>query len=79
MGLVEARSYERFTLLAARASGDLHDLFDGLKDSEAGHHALFARIAYERWPRQEVRDRWNALADAEARIVASIEWGPRIH
>jgi tRNA-(ms[2]io[6]A)-hydroxylase len=79
MGLVEARSYERFTLLASRAKGELHDLFDGLKASEAGHHALFTRIAYDRWPRQEVRDRWNALADAEARIVASIEWGPRIH
>ena len=79
MGLIEARSYERFCLLADVASGDLKALFSGLKDSEAGHHALFVKLAYERWPRDEVKRRWQDLTEAEAKIVASTEWGPRIH
>ncbi|MGQ0615197.1 MAG: tRNA isopentenyl-2-thiomethyl-A-37 hydroxylase MiaE [Planctomycetaceae bacterium] len=79
MGLIEARSYERFCLLAEAAAGDLRALYDGLKESEAGHHALFLRIAYDRWPREAVRERWDRLAKAEAAIVAATTWGPRIH
>ncbi len=79
MGLVEARSYERFSLLAEAAAGDLRDLFSSLRDSEAGHHALFLALAYELSPRDEVTARWQALAALEAEIVASTPWGPRIH
>jgi tRNA-(ms[2]io[6]A)-hydroxylase len=79
MGLVEARSYEHFSLLAEAAAGDVQELFRSLKDSEAGHHALFLTIAHEHFPRERVRKRWAELADAEARIVASLAWGPRVH
>jgi len=80
MGLIEARSYEHFCLLAEAApDGDLKELFDGLKDSEAGHHALFIKLAYENWPRGKVQERWDALAEAEAEIVAGIDWGARVH
>ena len=79
MGLIEARSYERFCLLADAADGELAELFASLKDSEAGHHALFLKLAYERWPRDEVKQRWEELTAAEAKIVAATEWGPRIH
>jgi len=79
MGIIEARSYEHFALLAAEAQGELRELYDGLKESEAGHHAFFLKLAYERWPREQVRARWEALAEAEAAIVASIPWGPRVH
>lgn len=79
MALVEARSYERFCLLAAAATGDLRDLYDGLKESEAGHHAFFLKVAYARFPRDEVRTRWEALAAEEARAAAEVPWGSRIH
>lgn len=79
MGLVEARSYEHFSLLAEVATGEVQDLFASLKDSEAGHHALFVTIAHEHFPRERVRKRWAELADAEARIVAALAWGPRVH
>jgi tRNA-(ms[2]io[6]A)-hydroxylase len=79
MGLVEARSYEHFSLLAEAAAGEVQDLFASLKDSEAGHHALFVTIAMEHFPRERVRERWTELAEAEARIVASLAWGPRVH
>jgi len=79
MGLIEARSYERFCLLAEAAEGDLRELFADLKESEAGHHALFLKLAYDRWPREEVKARWEALATAEAEIVAKIPWGSRVH
>jgi hypothetical protein len=40
---------------------------------------MFIGLAYEHWPRDEVRARWDALTDAEAEILAKIEWGPRVH
>ncbi len=79
MGLVEARSFERFSLLADAASGQLAQLYADLRESEAGHHAFFLKLAYGRWPRPEVQACWQALATLEAEIVAGIEWGPRIH
>jgi tRNA-(ms[2]io[6]A)-hydroxylase len=79
MGLVEARSYEHFSLLGEVATGEVRELFASLKDSEAGHHALFLGIAHEHFPRDRVRKRWEELAEAEARIVAALEWGPRVH
>ena len=80
MGIIEARSYEHFCLLAdAATSGDVRDLFASLKDSEAGHHAFFIKLAHEHWPRDDVRERWDALAEREAAILASLEWGPRVH
>ena len=79
MGLIEARSYEHFELLSAAAPGELGQLYEDLKESEAGHHAFFIKVAYEHWPREEVRQRWDELTTAESEILASIEWGPRIH
>jgi tRNA-(ms[2]io[6]A)-hydroxylase len=79
MSLVEARSYERFCLLAAEATGDLKALYEDLKESEAGHHAFFLKLAYERFPRESVRERWAALADEEARVMSGIPFGQRIH
>ncbi|MEE8107018.1 MAG: tRNA isopentenyl-2-thiomethyl-A-37 hydroxylase MiaE [Planctomycetota bacterium] len=79
MGLVEARSFERFSLLAAAASGDLTELYRDLQESEAGHHVLFVKLAYSKFPRDVVQKRWDELATAEAEIVANTPWGPRIH
>jgi tRNA-(ms[2]io[6]A)-hydroxylase len=79
MGLIEARSYERFDLLSRYADGELADLFGGLKDSEAGHHAFFLKVAYEKWPREEVQERWAELCRAEAEIIKSLPWGSRVH
>ncbi len=79
MGLIEARSYERFCLLSEAAEGELRDLFRSLRDSEAGHHALFLKLAHEISPRDEVTARWAALAEGEAAIVAALPWGARIH
>ncbi len=80
MGLIEARSYEHFCLLGEAApEGALKNLFNELKDSEAGHHALFVKLAYENWPREMVDERWTTLANAEAEIITTIEWGPRVH
>jgi len=79
MGLIEARSYERFALLSGAAKGELGALFTDLKESEAGHHAFFIKLAYEKWPRDEVRDRWYALCEKEAEIIGSLPWGARVH
>jgi tRNA-(ms[2]io[6]A)-hydroxylase len=79
MGLVEARSYEHVGLLAEAATGEVRDLFASLRDTEAGHHALFLRIAHDHFPRERVAKRWAELAEAEARILASLAWGPRVH
>ncbi len=76
---VAREELEHFELLSQAASGELGQLYEDLKESEAGHHAFFISVAYEHWPREQVKKRWDELTTAEAEILANIEWGPRIH
>jgi len=80
--LIEARSCERFQLLGAelavRGEGELAARFRRLESSEAGHAALFVKLA---------RDEFGGAADArldelavlEAGIVAALPIVARIH
>jgi tRNA-(ms[2]io[6]A)-hydroxylase len=76
--LIEARSCERLSLLAeALPDPPLRAFYARLARAEAGHHALFADLALARDP--GARPRVAELAEAEARIVASLPVLPRIH
>lgn len=85
--LIEARSCERFGLLAAAAEEsdpDLAAFYKALYSSEMGHYKTFLKLAAKAAgkdaPRkEEVNSRWLQLLAAEARIIEEQEPGPRIH
>jgi len=80
--LIEARSCERFHLLAAelerRGESEMFAIFQRLAASEAGHAGLFTRLAEQEFG-EEARERLDELAAAEAKIVADLPILARIH
>jgi tRNA-(ms[2]io[6]A)-hydroxylase len=78
--LIEARSCERLALLAgALEHPRLRELYRRLARSEAGHERLFVDLARRHGAGADVDARLDALARAEARIVAALPLAARIH
>ncbi|GAB4195045.1 MAG: tRNA-(ms[2]io[6]A)-hydroxylase [Sandaracinaceae bacterium] len=78
--LVEARSCERFKLLAERLrDASLRAFYADLMASEARHFRLFSRLAEERFGEGEARARLRTLAEREADIAGSLPLGPTVH
>lgn len=88
--LVEARSCERFELLAtaaASASASKHGdgdpavarLYADLAPSERGHMLLFPELARARFGASAARARLAILQAAEADVLARLPLCPRIH
>jgi tRNA-(ms[2]io[6]A)-hydroxylase len=78
--LIEARSCERFKLLADRCEdAELAKLYKGLWASEHGHYLSFLQLAEQILPAAVVSKRWNEMLDAEAAIIARQSPGPRMH
>ena len=79
-GLIEARSCERFSLLADHvADQELRDFYRGLFESEARHHSTYVRLACDFAADDAVRERLHWLAAAEAAIIATGDPLPRMH
>jgi tRNA 2-(methylsulfanyl)-N6-isopentenyladenosine37 hydroxylase len=76
--LIEARSAERFALLAPRLPSPLARLYGDLGGAEARHYALYVEFARERAP-QHWQERLMALADCEAQLVTAPERVLRFH
>jgi len=77
--LIEARSCERLELLAqALPDPRLRELYAKLARSEAGHERLFVELALGEGG-EPARARLEALARAEAEIVAGLPLLPRVH
>jgi len=78
--LIEARSCERFQLLAgAVADEELQAFYRGLLAAEARHHRVYVELAWELEPEPEVRARLAELAAHEATVVAERSDAPRMH
>lgn len=78
--LIEARSCERFKLLAEVCEdAELAKLYRGLWASEHGHYRTFLQLAEQIDSHESVERRWDQMLDAEARIIQSQEPGPRMH
>jgi len=79
--LIEARSCERFGVLAetAEADPDLAEFYRGLFASEFGHYRVFLKLARQIEDAAVVEARWQEMLAAEARILAAEAVGPRIH
>lgn len=78
--LIEARSCERFKLLADHCGDrELSKLYRGLWASEHGHYLTFIQLAEQLLPADEVATRWDQMLDAEAKIIQEQSAGPRMH
>ena len=79
-GLIEARSCERFSVLAEHVSDpELCDFYQSLFESEARHHSTYVRLACDVAPEEIVRARLHWLASREAEIIAAGDPFPRMH
>ncbi len=80
--LIEARSAERFGLLAPRLTGRLAEFYSALERSEARHFELYLELAYERddsASHAESARRLAALAVCEADLVTQPDPVFRFH
>ena len=78
--LIEARSCERFGLLAGGVDDpELCDFYRGLLASEARHHGLYVELARELCGPEVVRSRLSELARSEAAILREPAACVRLH
>jgi len=78
--LIEARSLERFHLLAHHASDpDLRKLFSELLPSEAAHQGMYAKFARQLAGRATADARIASLRALEAEVMCGLPPGPTVH
>jgi tRNA-(ms[2]io[6]A)-hydroxylase len=78
--LIEARSCERFRLLAEElADRDLAAFYHQLMISEAGHYTLFLNFARTYGDRKTVDQKWHDLLAYEAEIMKGLGKKETIH
>ncbi len=78
--LIEARSCERFRLLAEYlADASLREFYRGLMASEARHFTLFSTLGAACFGVEASRTRLTVLAAREAEIVRQLPLGPQVH
>ena len=78
--LIEARSCERFALLAASAQeADLLALYRALERSERGHHRVFLDLATSLPGTPVAPARWSDWLDLEAAAIRVQPPGPTMH
>ncbi|MEM7558022.1 MAG: tRNA-(ms[2]io[6]A)-hydroxylase [Planctomycetota bacterium] len=78
--LIEARSCERFNLLADHVDDqELADFYRSLFESEARHHTTYVRLAKTFADDETVKTRLQELAALEAEIIGRGNPLPRMH
>jgi tRNA 2-(methylsulfanyl)-N6-isopentenyladenosine37 hydroxylase len=78
-GVIEARGCERFRRLAEGLDADLAELYRDFATSEAGHAALFIKLAQGYFAEATVRERLDQVLEAEAEIIQSVPLRPALH
>lgn len=78
--LIEARSCERFNMLADHVDDqELADFYRSLFESEARHHTTYVRLAKTFADDETVKTRLQELASLEAEIIGRGNPLPRMH
>jgi tRNA 2-(methylsulfanyl)-N6-isopentenyladenosine37 hydroxylase len=78
--VIEARSCERFAVLAAAScDAELAMFYKRLFSSELGHYKVFLRLSSRIAAETAVRARWCQMLAAEADILSQQPPGPRVH
>ena len=79
-GLIEARSAERFRLLAKEARGSpLGGFYEDLYASEVNHYLLFLALGVDTAGEPRTAERLEELRTFEAGLIRSLRCGSRIH
>lgn len=78
--LIEARSLERFHLLAHHASDSvLRALFADLLPSEAAHQGMYSKFARQLFGREAAEARISELRAIEGEVIRGLEPGSTVH
>ena len=77
--LIEARSCERFRLLAKRLPEPVRDLYEQLERSEARHFELYLGFAGREFEADEIAGRLEVIATREAELATSADHELRFH
>ena len=77
--LIEARSCERFRLLAKRLPEQVRDLYEQLERSEARHFELYLDFAAREFDADEIAERLDVIATREAELATSADSDLRFH
>ena len=79
-GLVEARGFERFALLADSLLDDgLKQFYRQLSDREAGHYKIFVNCARHYFPEEQVNEALERISKIEAQAMLSAPIRPTLH
>jgi len=77
--LIEARSCERFRLLAKRLPEQVRDLYEQLERSEARHFELYLDFAAREYEADEIAERLEVISTREAELATSADHELRFH
>jgi len=78
--LIEARSAERFRLLADAAKGSpLGSFYEDLYDSEVNHYVLFVGLSADFFGPDQTQSRLEQMRADEAKLIQNLPRGARIH
>lgn len=78
--LIEVRSCERFSVLAAASEDEeLSSFYGALSASESGHYRIFLELAGRFTDATVLEARWQEMLAAEKQIMSGQAPGPRIH
>jgi tRNA-(ms[2]io[6]A)-hydroxylase len=77
--LIEARSCERFRLLAKKLPAEVRDLYEQLERSEARHFEIYLEFAEREYEAAEIAERLEVIATREAELATTPDRELRFH
>ena len=77
--LIEARSCERFRLLATKLPDEVRDLYAQLERSEARHFELYLQFAEREYDAAEIAERLEIISTRESELATSPDAELRFH
>jgi len=78
--VIETRGAERFRIIAeALEDPGLKEFYRDLWATEAKHGDVFKKMALNYFDEAEIESRNQEVIEAEAKIIAGLEWRPSLH
>jgi tRNA 2-(methylsulfanyl)-N6-isopentenyladenosine37 hydroxylase len=77
--LIEARSCERFRLLAKKLPAEVRELYAQLERSEARHFEIYLEFAEREYDAEEIAERLDVIATLEAQLATTPDRELRFH